>query len=140
MLSPHHTALCQASWVKIEPISEQAGLLFYEELFALDPTLKARFTSPLSMQATKLMTMIKQAVALLSQPHAFNSAVQALGQRHANYGVKAKDYDTVGKALLRTLELGLGSSFTPEVKEAWAALYGEIASIMLEAQAVVETA
>jgi hemoglobin-like flavoprotein len=56
--------------------------------------------------------------------------VQDLGRSHAGYGVEDRHYDTVGAALLWTLEKGLGSGFTPEMKEAWAAVYGLLASTM----------
>ena len=36
-------------------------------------------------------------------------ALADLGRRHAQYGVTANYYDTVGAALLWTLEQGLGS-------------------------------
>lgn len=39
-------------------------------------------------------------------------------------------YDTVGQALLWTLEQGLGASFTPEVRDAWAETYSLIVSVM----------
>jgi len=47
-------------------------------------------------------------------------AVQALGHRHAGYGVKDEDYATVGEALLLTFGQGLGDSFTDDTCEAWA--------------------
>ena len=47
-----------------------------------------------------------------------------------NYGVKDVDYDTVGAALLWTLQQGLGPAFTPEVKSAWTTVYGLLASTM----------
>jgi hemoglobin-like flavoprotein len=39
----------------------------------------------------------------------------------------------VGQALLSTLETGLGSGFTPEVREAWTEVYGVLAATMQEA-------
>jgi len=56
--------------------------------------------------------------------------VRELGRRHAGYGVTDAHYDTVGVALLWTLERGLGSSFTPEVRAAWASAYGLLAGVM----------
>jgi nitric oxide dioxygenase len=44
--------------------------------------------------------------------------------------VRDEHYDTVGAALLWTLEKGLGPAFTPETKEAWTAVYGLLASTM----------
>src|SRR5262249_31290847 len=55
------------------------------------------------------------------------------GRRHAGYGVKERDYETVGEALLWTLEQGLGPGFTPEIREAWTGFYQLVADTMLGA-------
>src|SRR6266516_2586192 len=60
-------------------------------------------------------------------------AVQALGRRHAGYGVRAEHYESVGVALLWTLEQGLGEAFSEEAREAWATAYGTLASVMIGA-------
>jgi hemoglobin-like flavoprotein len=57
-------------------------------------------------------------------------SIQELGRRHVDYGVKDHHYSTVGAALLWTLSKGLGAGFTPEVKDAWTAVYGVLAKIM----------
>ena len=49
------------------------------------------------------------------------------------YGVKASDYQTVGAALIATLEKGLGADFTPEVRAAWLACINQVAGDMLAA-------
>jgi hemoglobin-like flavoprotein len=41
----------------------------------------------------------------------------------------------VGAALLWTLEKGLGRAFTPEMRDAWATVYGLLASTMRNAAA-----
>jgi hemoglobin-like flavoprotein len=51
--------------------------------------------------------------------------------------VKAEHYDTVGGALLWTLDAGLGPAFTPEVKEAWTSAYTLLATVMKEAAEAV---
>jgi hemoglobin-like flavoprotein len=58
--------------------------------------------------------------------------VQGLGWRHAGYGVVDADYQTVGGALLKTLQ-GLGSDFTPAVDAAWTEVYGILAGTMIAA-------
>ena len=65
-------------------------------------------------------------------------ALGALGQRHVGYGVHPMHYDTVGAALLWTLEQGLGPKFTPETRAAWAEAYEVLASVMKEASKVSE--
>ena len=120
------------------PIADTAATLFYEDLFRRNPSLRALFKEDMADQRRKLMTMIGTAVANLGNWANIAPAVAALGQRHAAYGVKIEDYDTVGKALIATLEKGLGDAFTPEVKEAWLACYAAVAAEMVNgAQAVV---
>jgi nitric oxide dioxygenase len=87
-------------------------------LFELDPSLRRMFPADLAEQKTKLMLTLKFAVNSLSRLDQLVPAVQALGRRHAGYGVKNEHYNTVALALLWTLEQGLGDAFTPEVKAA----------------------
>ncbi len=122
--------LVQESWAKVLPISATAGTLFYTNLFEADPSLKALFKGDMAQQAAKLMQMISAAVGKLNDLGSLVPVLQQLGQRHAGYGVVAAHYDTVGASLLKTLEQGLGPAFTPETQQAWASVYGLIASVM----------
>lgn len=127
--------LVQSSWEKVVPIADTAAELFYGKLFELDPEVKPLFAkSDMTEQGKKLMQMISVAVKGLDSLGELVPAVQKLGERHGGYGVKAEHYDTVGAALLDTLEKGLGDAFTPETKEAWTITYTTLASVMKEAQ------
>jgi nitric oxide dioxygenase len=44
--------------------------------------------------------------------------------------VADRHYDTVGTALLATLETALGDGFTAPVREAWAEAYAGVAGLM----------
>jgi methyl-accepting chemotaxis protein len=127
--------LVQESWAKVVPISATAGALFYENLFGEAPHLKALFKGDTGAQATKLMQMIGAAVSKLNELDALVPVLQQLGKRHAGYGVLSEHYAVVGDSLLKTLAQGLGPSFTPEAKAAWAAVYGVMAKVMIEAAA-----
>ena len=48
-----------------------------------------------------------------------NDDLKELGKRHIKYGVKENDYVHITKAILQTMQLGLQTKNTPEVKEAW---------------------
>ena len=63
-----------------------------------------------------------------------SKTVEDLGRRHAGYGVKDAHYDSVGVALLWTLEQGLGSAWTAEAAAAWKEVYGLLSGIMRSAQ------
>jgi hemoglobin-like flavoprotein len=123
-------ALVQTSFAQVRPIADEAAALFYNRLFELDPTLRPLFKGDLKEQGRKLMEMLTLAVKGLDRPEALLPALAALGRRHAGYGVNKHDYETVGEALLWTLEQGLGPSFTPDIREAWTALYRFVADTM----------
>nr|VFJ86027.1 MAG: Hemoglobin-like flavoprotein [Candidatus Kentron sp. LFY] len=133
MMTPEQTILIRDTWKKVEPIADTVAELFYARLFEMDPSLEMLFKSDIKTQGAKLMKMIAMAVSALDRFEAVIPSIQSSGRRHVGYDVKEEDYDTVGGALLWTLEKGLGSEFTPEVEDAWAALYGKLASIMKDA-------
>jgi hemoglobin-like flavoprotein len=60
-------------------------------------------------------------------------ALQALGEKHASYGVQAAHFDAVGAALLGALGKCAGSLWSSELETAWSRVYGLIASVMIEA-------
>ncbi len=134
-MTPEQVALVRSSFAKVVPIKETAADLFYTRLFELDPSLKPLFKGDMKEQGLKLMTMIGTAVGGLDRLDSIVPAVQALGRRHADYGVQDKHYDTVASALLWTLEQGLGAAFTPDVKSAWTSAYGVLAGTMKDAAA-----
>lgn len=132
-MNSQQIGLVQGSFALVAPIADQAADLFYTRLFELDPSLRGMFQGDMAEQKRKLMTMLTVAVNSLTRPEALLPAVQALGQRHTGYGVENRHYETVGSALLWTLEKGLGEAFTPEVKAAWIAVYTLLATTMQQA-------
>lgn len=125
--------LVQESFALVEPIAEQAAELFYNRLFELDPSLRSLFKDDIAEQGRKLMATLTLAVKGLDDPAKIIPAVQVLGKRHLNFGVVEAHFDTVAEALLWTLEQGLGDAFTPEVQDAWAAVYSLLATVMKDA-------
>jgi len=120
----------QSSWKVVEGIAPQAAALFYTNLFEADPTLKSMFKGDMEAQGKKLMLMIGAAVGKLGELDSLVPILQNLAKRHVSYGVKDAHYDTVGAALLKTLEQGLGPKFTPEVRASWTEVYGLMAKVM----------
>jgi len=125
--------LVQDSFKQVAPIAEAAAQLFYARLFELDPDLELLFKGNLSEQGRKLMQMLGLAVNSLDRMEQLLPVVRSLGTRHVSYGVRDKNYDTVGQALLWTLRKGLGEAFTPDVEAAWSNVYATLASEMQSA-------
>jgi hemoglobin-like flavoprotein len=133
MLTVHQKTLVQESFAIVAPIADDAAALFYRRLFEIDPSLQHMFRGDMAEQRRKLMQMLTAAVKGLDRLEQLVPVVQDLGRRHATYGVEERHYETVGVALLWTLEKGLGKAFTPETKEAWATVYGILATTMQDA-------
>jgi methyl-accepting chemotaxis protein len=133
LLTEEQIRLVQTTFAMIEPIADDAAVMFYDRLFELDPSLKPLFSEDLTTQRKALMSTLKVAVKGLSDLDSIVPAVQQLGQRHAGYGVKDEDYNSVAQALLWTLEQGLGGEFTEDVKSAWTEVYMLLAGVMIDA-------
>lgn len=129
-MTPRQIALVNESWNSVQSLSDAAAQLFYARLFALDPSLRPMFRGELREQGRKLIAMISVAVNGLSRIETLVPVIEALGRRHAGYGVKDEHYVTVAEALLWTLQQALGERFTGEVREAWTAAYGLLAETM----------
>lgn len=133
-MTPAQVAMIRESWTAVEPIQDMAATLFYDRLFELDPTLRRLFRrTDMAGQKKILMQTLTVVVKSLDRLNQIVPAVQALGRRHAGYGVRASHYDTVGAALLWTLGQGLGDAFVPELRDAWAEAYSVLATVMIEA-------
>jgi hemoglobin-like flavoprotein len=133
MLTPEQVTLVRETWAQVVPIADKAAELFYGKLFELDPALKPLFRGDMTEQGQKLTKMIGIAVDHLDKLEEIVPAVQDLGVRHLEYGVKNSHYDTVGEALLWTLGQGLGDAFTTEVMNAWTDVYTLLAGTMKDA-------
>lgn len=133
-------ALVRDSWARVVPIAPQAAELFYANLFARDPSLTHLFRGDMRVQGQRLMAMIGTAVGRLHEPDTLLPMLRGLGQRHDGYGVQPHHYDTVGSALLQTLEQGLGEAFSPAVRAAWVEVYGVLAAAMQPVDAAVAAA
>jgi len=137
-MTPDQKQLVQSTFAQVVPIAPQVAELFYGRLFELDPALKPMFKGDMAEQGRKLMSTLGMAVGSLDNLDALTPLLQDLGRGHVGYGVEDSHYDTVGTALLWTLEQGLGDTFTPDVKDAWAETYTIVATVMKDAAASVQ--
>ena len=139
-MTPEEIKLVKDSWAKVVPISDTAAELFYGKLFELDPSVRSMFKGDMKEQGRKLMAILNTAVNALDKLDTIVPAVQAMGKRHVDYGVKDEHYDTVGEALIWTLGAGLKDAFTDDTKAAWITVYTLVADTMKAAAAETETA
>lgn len=140
MITTQQKELVQKTWVMVVPIADKAAELFYGRLFELEPEYRAMFKNDMTEQGKKLMKTINIAVEALNDVEPLVPTLKQMGADHAGYGVKDRDYNVVGAALLWTLEQGLGDAFTDEVRNAWGAVYELLASVMKQGAAEASVA
>ena len=133
-MSPEQKNLVKTTWAMVVPIADTAAGLFYDRLFVIDASTRSMFSATnMAEQRKKLMQALAFVIGGLDRTEQLVPTIQSLGRNHVRYGVTDKHYDSVGAALLWTLEQGLKDAWTPAVKDAWVAAYTLVASVMKDA-------
>ena len=128
-MTPEQKRLVRDTWKQVAPVADAAADMFYRRLFEIDPTTRKLFrATDMAAQRKKLLQTLAFAINGLDNLGALVTKVEGLGRRHAGYGVTDAQYDSVGAALLWTLEQGLAA-----VASAWSEVYRLLSGIMRNA-------
>lgn len=116
---------------------------FYPLLFSQYPEVLPYFNQTNQGKGTQPKALANAVVAYganIDELGNLSEAVTAIVQKHCSLGIQAEQYDAVGDCLLQAIAAVLGSAATPEVIDAWALAYGQLAAILIEAEEGVYTA
>jgi len=131
LISDNQRKIVQETFAKIVPNGEQFSQDFYASLFEAHPELKEMFTGDIQEQSKKFINMLNAIVNGLDAPEELKPTLVDLGQRHTDdFSVKNEHYTMFGETLLTSIEAALGQDFTTDAKDAWAAVYRFIISLM----------
>ncbi len=133
-LTQEHIRIVKKTWRifrSVDPVI--VADTFYSKLFNDTPSLRSMFPKDMQKQYLKLMDMLSTIIARLDNLQSLVSEIKAMAQRHVQYGVRPANYKLVGKALLWTLQKGLGKDWNEEVKDAWEKCYTTLANTMIDA-------
>jgi len=128
--------LVKSSWSQVTPIAQQAGELFYKNLFEAAPGVRHLFKSDTKDQSKKLMAMISMVVSELDNLDKILDDVKQLAKRHDRYGAQPEHYAVVGETLIKTLKMGLGEKWNDETEQAWISAYTILSGAMIANQKV----
>lgn len=132
-MSPDQKWQIQTTFIKLLPKASTLADTFYSRLFQLDPSLRRHLDGSIRERDRRMiMEMFTFAALGLDRMSDMLPALADLGSRYGSSFLE-KDYATVKTALLWTLEAQLGTSFTPQAKAAWEALYCLLAGAMKSA-------
>ena len=112
---------------RLAPASE----MFYENLFTVEPELRALFRPDLQSQGMRFMSTLATIADLLEAPAELGSEIAHLATAHAGVGVRAAHFAPMGIALMVTLAETLGEDYTPDLQAAWHAAYDHFAALMI---------
>lgn len=137
-LTPSQVAVIKATVPVLAQHGETITTKFYRTMLNAHPELKNIFNN--THQATG-----HQPRALAGALYAYAANIDALGNltsalelichKHVSLFVQPHQYDIVGTHLLETMKAVLGDAATPEIMNAWAAAYWQLAEIMIEKEA-----
>ena len=134
-MTPEQITMVQSSFERLGPDLPVMAARFYQELFGRDPALRPLFTTDPAEQQARFAEKLTEIVRAMPRLDDLLGHTRALGARHAGYGVRAGDYQTVGAALLDALAAVLGDSFDAPTRQAWTLAYNLVAETMLEGAA-----
>lgn len=135
-ITPRQKQIAQQVFAETLPMADALGILFYARLFETDPTLRGLFKIDLQDQGHSLMMMLRLCVEGLDEQDELETALLNLGGRHAEYGVRVQDYQTVSNTLMWTLKTAMAERWTDETAIALETVLGMfIAEMQRGAQA-----
>jgi hemoglobin-like flavoprotein len=136
MMTKEQILLVKKSWRVFRNIDPAlVGDLFYSKLFADNPSVKKMFPTDMAQQYVKLIDMLSAVVSRLEHLDTLSEEIAAMARRHVHYGVRPAHYKLVGKALMWTLEKGLGKDWNEELRVAWQTCYTLLSDTMINAAA-----
>ena len=132
-MSPERINLITKSFDELWPLRRNLAATFYARFFENAPDAQRLFPADMEKQYLKLMDTIAALVGTLDNHSLFQSIISHTARQHARFGVTSSQLTAFGDALISSLEQQFGSAFTPELKQAWIALYEAVKTDMLSA-------
>jgi hypothetical protein len=126
-MTPHQMALVRASVREIASVSDEAGQLFVSELSAMAPQVcKSLATGCPDHEArcAQILESLLDDLAAADGPR-WDLDADSQGDARAWAGMHG---ESTRKALLWTLQVGLGHRFTPELGAAWSMVLQRLAA------------
>lgn len=121
------------------PVLEQHGetitKAFYRRLFKKHPEMKDIFNMTHQKkggQAKVLASTIFKYACHIDKLELLGDAVESIAQKHSSLSITKEMYPIVGKHLLEAIKEVLQDAATPEVINAWAEAYGDLAAIFVK--------
>lgn len=134
-LTPEQVKIIKATVPIIREHGKDVTTLFYKTVLEEHPELHNVFNQTDQVnnhQAQALAGSLLAYAEHIDDLGALSPAVEKISAKHASLYIQPGHYEIVGEGLIRAMATLLGDAFTPEVKDAWAAAYWQLAKIMIK--------
>lgn len=138
MLTSEQIALVKATI----PVLREHGVAltkhFYARMLSGNPELRQIFNQGhqrAGRQQEALAAAVLAYAENIEDPTPLLGAVRHIASKHVSVGIRAEHYPIVGRHLLASIQEVLGEAATPELIDAWAAAYGQLADILIGEEA-----
>ena len=137
MLTPEMIALVKGTAPVLKVHGEALTRHFYARMFRHNPELKHVFNQGHQdggQQQQALAGAVAAYAEHIEDPSVLMPVVERIVHKHVSLGVRPEHYAIVGKHLLASIGEVLGEAATPELIDAWAAAYGQLADLLIAAE------
>lgn len=137
-------AALRRSWQQLAAAGAEPARYFYARLFVAAPEVRSMFPTNMQHQEDKLLAALGHILTHVDDADELAAFARRLGADHrrfqgrdarGHFGLSERHYAWVGQALLATLEHFLGPSWTPSLRQDWAAAYQVVTRLMLDGAA-----
>lgn len=134
MLTPEQIALVKATVPVLREHGVALTTYFYARMLKGNPELRQVFNQGhqrAGRQQEALAAAVLAYAENIEDPTPLLPAVSHIAGKHVSVGIRAEHYPIVGRHLLASIQEVLGEAATPELIEAWAAAYNQLAAILI---------
>ncbi|KAE8381928.1 globin-like protein [Aspergillus bertholletiae] len=137
-LSPEQIQLIKATVPVLQQHGTNITTVFYQNMLTAHPELNAVFNNANKVnghQPRALAGALFAYAAHIDDLGALSPAVELICNKHASLYIQPDQYQIVGKFLLEAMGQVLGDALTPEILDAWATAYWQLADLMIGREA-----
>jgi hemoglobin-like flavoprotein len=122
-MTPGQKNLVRSSFLRILPISDCISALFSIRLLEQNPSVQQLLEAVTEFHQHELIETLAVAIIALDDFESALPAIEQFGRRCAAYGITQAHYDCIAEAFLWSLEQGLDTEFTWDIKQAWHVMF-----------------
>ncbi|GAA0627001.1 globin domain-containing protein [Halomonas beimenensis] len=135
MLTPDQERLIETTAPVVAEHLDAITQRFYPLMFSRYPEVKSLFNQAhqaSGSQPRALAGAVLAYVGLRGNPAGAREALATAVSKHVSLDIRPEQYPIVGECLMAAIGEVLGDAVTPEIADAWGALYEELAGLLIE--------